>query len=135
MSPDTRRRPQRDMNISAFGEILRDFCSNFPDVETAVIHDSTGETIDYFAYVDPYQARLVAAHFGLVFRITSSKLQWLGLGGAETIEIVAAKKNCRTVRLDDDLYLTLMMTGKISENEFNTSLKQVVSALKEEAGV
>ena len=129
-----KRSPQRDMEVSSFGKILRALCDSFPQIETAIIHDSSGETIDYFTYDDPYRARLVAAHFGLVFHITNSKLEWLGLGKTEMTEVIASHKICRTILVEEDFYLTVMLLDKVAEQEFNKSLKATVALLKEEAG-
>ena len=134
MNVTEKRTPKRDMNMSTFGEILRPFCERFKAIETAVLHDSLGETIDYFAYDDPFQTRLIAAHFGIVFQIATSKLAWLGMGTVNMVEIGTANKNCTTVLIDDDIYLTVISKESISQSIFYSSLKEVKAALKKEAG-
>jgi hypothetical protein len=67
MSRGRRAPEQRDQEPSAFSAILRSLCE-VTGSAAAVLVDAEGETVDYAAAVEPYQARIVAAECQLLLR-------------------------------------------------------------------
>ena len=87
MRESTARTPQRDMDPSGFARVLEIFYGGNTEVDAAVIFDKTGETVDYHSYMDPYTARLTAAHMGIIFHLAHHKVEWLEKAKLHTLEV------------------------------------------------
>ena len=135
MSDTDKRESQRDTNLSTFGMIMEPLCRDFEQIETAVFYDKQGETIDYFTLKDPYLTRLVAAHHGLVFESANAKTKWLDMGVVEMIEIVMGQLDTVTVRVGEDIYLSVIAQAGTIDDEIRTAIEKTVRQLREEADV
>jgi len=135
MNDNHLRQPKRDMDITIFGETMAALSKRFSQIELAVFFDASGETIDYHSYRDLFVTRLTAAHHGLIFQSVLARLEWLGMGKLEMIEICAMDLDSVTVPIGDDLYLTVMMSKGAIDSDFLDALNQTVMSLKKEAGL
>ncbi|MCP4674916.1 MAG: hypothetical protein GY854_05285 [Deltaproteobacteria bacterium] len=134
MSNPEQRESQRDTNLSTFGVIMETLCRDFEQIETAVFYDKLGETIDYFTLKDPYIIRLVAAHHGLVFESANVRTKWLNMGVVEMIEITMAGLDTVTVRVGEDIYLSVITQTGTIDDEIRGAIENTVKLLREEAG-
>ena len=134
MSSDIQQQPLRDMEMSVFGVALEAFSKDFDQVEIAILYDALGETIDYYSRRDPFVARLTAAHHGLIFRSTKSRLEWLNLGKVEVIEISTANLDSLTWEIGDGVYLTVVVSPTSIDTIFFDALSELASQLRIEAG-
>lgn len=84
MRPRQRSLVGRDQAVSAFGAILLKLCDSTGAVGVALV-DAEGETVDYAGTVDPYEMRVAAAEWRLVFSVLSASrvLHW-----GDTTELV-----------------------------------------------
>ena len=101
----------RDMDRSAFAEILSHIDGVCPGFLAAVFYDSEGETIDYHSYLEPFDTRLAAAHIGVIVASAARKFSALQLGKIEQIEIHATHLDSVTVSMGDDLFLSVIVTA------------------------
>jgi predicted regulator of Ras-like GTPase activity (Roadblock/LC7/MglB family) len=134
MSGTDERESQRDMNISTFGEILKGLCGKFSQVETAVLYDALGETIDYCSYKDPFATRLTAAYHGLIFETTRERCKWLEMGAVDMIEIFSTDHDSVTIGIGEGLCLTIIASPGAIDSKLSASLEEVKLLLREEAG-
>jgi predicted regulator of Ras-like GTPase activity (Roadblock/LC7/MglB family) len=128
----TQREPQRDMDISKFGEILmRVEESNIP-IEAAVFFDDEGETIDYFTYRDPFSTRLLAAHLGIVFQSAKARLSWLRAGEVDMVEIRATLYDSVTLRVGMGCFLSVLLKSGELDHRLLATLEKVAEELRDE---
>src|ERR1700730_10328586 len=64
--------PPRDQEASTFAAILNDLVVRLPGAFAAALVDGEGETVDYGGKVDPFDAKINAAHWRLVLAELSS---------------------------------------------------------------
>ncbi|MBN2718957.1 MAG: hypothetical protein JXX14_24130 [Deltaproteobacteria bacterium] len=101
----------RDMERSAFAEILSHIDGVCPGFLAAIFYDGEGETIDYHSYLDPYDTRLAAAHIGVVVASASRRFDALAMGKVEQIEIHATSLDSITVSMGEGLFLSVIVTA------------------------
>ena len=101
----------RDMERSAFAEILSHIDGVCPGFLAAVFYDGEGETIDYHSYMEPFDTRLAAAHIGVVAASIARRFQALSMGKVEQIEIHASRLDSVTVSMGDDLFLSVIVSS------------------------
>ena len=126
--------PERDMDPSGIARVLEIFFGGNPEVEAAVLFDSTGETVDYHSHIEPFDARLLAAYSGIVFMSTQYKLRWLADAKVSMIEMATDRIDIVIVPVVDGFYLVVSIaTGRIDENFLDT-VAGSVEALCQEIG-
>jgi len=127
--------PHRDSTASPFAQILSKLESSCDGFETAVFFDDLGETIDYHSYLDPYSARLVAAHNGVLFSSATHRLEWLGAGPMTHMAIYALQRDSVTLRIAKGYYMTVVVrAGSLSEELFSR-IVEVAAEFRDEAGI
>jgi predicted regulator of Ras-like GTPase activity (Roadblock/LC7/MglB family) len=135
MADERETAPLRDSSASPFARILSELESACVGFETAVFFDDLGETIDYHSYLDPFSARLVAAHHGVLFSSATHRLEWLGAGATTHLEIYAANRDSVTLRIAEGYYMTVVVrAGALSEALF-TRIAEVAVEFCSEAGL
>jgi hypothetical protein len=125
----------RDSTESPFARILSQLDSACDGFETAVFFDDLGETIDYYSYLDPFGARLAAAHHGVLFSSANARLEWLGAGPVTQLQICAGGRDSVTLRVAKGYYLTVVVrAGGLSDALFSR-IAEVVDAFRVEAAL
>ena len=127
--------PQRDTRESVFCNILTRIESLCVGFEAAVFFDENGETIDYHSYLDPFETKLAGAHHGVIVSAALHKMRWLGFGEVECIEIFADQKESITYVLGEGYFLTIIVKTGTMSDAFTSEIADVISAIKEEAGI
>jgi predicted regulator of Ras-like GTPase activity (Roadblock/LC7/MglB family) len=127
--------PARDSIESPFARILSKLESACEGFETAVFFDDLGETIDYYSYLDPFGARLVAAHHGVLFSSAHHRLEWLGVGSTTHLEIYALNRDSVTLRVAKGYYLTVVVRAGALSEELFSKIAEVAVEFCTEAGI
>ena len=122
----------RDMERSAFADILSDIDGVCPGFLAAVFYDGEGETIDYHSYLEPFDTRLAAAHIGVVAASAARRFEALSLGQVEQIEIHAEYLDSVTVSMGDDLYLSVIVTSGHLNQLIYRKLIEVIRDIRKE---
>ena len=135
MTDERAAAPSRDSIASPFARILAKLESSCDGFETAVFFDDLGETIDYHSYLDPFSARLVAAHNGVLFSSADHRLEWLGAGPAVQMAIFAAHRDSVTLRIAKGYYLTVVVRAGLLSDELFARIEEVAAEFRVEAGI
>ena len=123
---------ERDMERSAFAEILSHIDGVCPGFKAAVFYDREGETIDYHSYLDPFDTRLAAAHIGVIVASAIRRFENLALGKVEQIEIHAEHLDSVTVAIGEGLFLSVIVSsGHLSQIVYR-KLIEVISEIRSE---
>ena len=101
----------RDMDRSAFADILSHIDGVCPGFLAAVFYDGEGETIDYHSYMEPFDTRLAAAHIGVIAASVARRFAALNFGKVEQIEIHATHLDSVTVSMGDGLFLSVIVAA------------------------
>jgi hypothetical protein len=135
MPGDRAAPPPRDSLASPFARILSGLVAACDGFETAVFFDDLGETIDYYSYLDPFTARLIGAHHGVLFASANSRFEWLGAGPVSCLEVSAGRRDSVTVRVAPGYFLTVMVRAGASTDALLERLAGVAAELRAEAGM
>jgi hypothetical protein len=128
------REPKRDMDPSGFAKVLEMFFGGNQEVDAAVIFDQTGETVDYHSYIDPYDARLIAAHLGILYELTRYKMDWLEKASLEMMEISCTGFQSVTLPICEDYYLlVLIKPGEMAPDVLDT-IQGALEVIRKEIG-
>ncbi len=125
----------RDMEPSAFAEILAHIDGVCPGFKAAVFYDREGETIDYHSYLEPYDTRLAAAHIGVIVSSAIRRFDLLALGKVEQIEIHADRLDSVTVVMGDGLFLSVIVSAGHLSQLVHRKLIDVVREIRSEINV
>ena len=118
-----------------FSRILSEIeplCSGF---RAAVFFDGEGETIDYHSYMDPYETRLLGAHYGVILASGCARSRWLGLGDVSLIQIYMWGHDSLILPLSEGFGLGLVVGKDVVDEEVMGSIIEVVDRLVAEAGI
>lgn len=116
MNDDRQNNLHRDVESSAFTEILSQIDGICPGFKAAIFYDSEGETIDYHSYLDPFDTRLTAAHIGVIVSSATRRFDSLALGKLEQLEIHAHNLDSVTVSMGDNLFLSVIVeSGNLNQ--------------------
>lgn len=122
----------RDVERSAFAEILSHIDGVCPGFRAAIFYDSEGETIDYHSYLDPFDTRLAAAHIGVVASSAARRFTALKWGELEQLEIHATHLDSVTVSMGDGLFISVIVaTGNLNQIIYR-KLIEVIKEIKQE---
>jgi predicted regulator of Ras-like GTPase activity (Roadblock/LC7/MglB family) len=127
--------PPRDSIESPFARILSKLESACEGFETAVFFDNLGETIDYYSYLDPFSARLVAAHHGVLFSSADARFEWLGAGPTMQVEIYALNRDSVTIRVAKGYFMTVVVRAGTLSEELFSRIAEVAVEFCTEAGI
>jgi predicted regulator of Ras-like GTPase activity (Roadblock/LC7/MglB family) len=106
MDPRQHEAP-RDQADSAFTAILRRLWEQLPSLQAAAFVDVEGECIDYISRIDPYEAKVSAAHMHMLLGEVAQSFEKLDAGRTFSIEIDAADREIWVQRVGDDYVLVV----------------------------
>jgi hypothetical protein len=117
---------QRDQHASAFSASLLRLCDAVGASGAAIV-DNEGETVDYAGTVDPFDIKVAAAEWAVVFtRLKSCRLPLLK--SASELRIRAARKSYIVRALADDYALVLQLVAHsfaVSTRGLNEAIREV----------
>jgi predicted regulator of Ras-like GTPase activity (Roadblock/LC7/MglB family) len=128
------RTAQRDMTQSGIARILELFFGGNHAVDAAVLFDSTGETVDYHAVLDPFETRLVAAYCGIIFESARYRMEWLKQGELQSLEFSTDKYDILTVPICEEFRLSLLVRKGALDSALLDTVSGVQEALQSEIG-
>jgi hypothetical protein len=105
-----RHEAPRDQAESAFTPILRRLWEQLPALLAAAFVDVEGECIDYVSRVEPYEAKVSAAHLHMLVEALAPSWGRLGNGAAIGLEIECSAREACVRRVTDDYMLVVVLT-------------------------
>ena len=104
-----RREAPRDTAESAFTPILRRLWDQLPSLVSAAFVDVEGECIDYISRIEPFEAKVNAAHMHMLLDGLSVEWGKRGKGQAFGLEIDAARRAACVRRIGDEYMLVVVL--------------------------
>lgn len=128
------RIPLRDNQPSAFSRVLEIFYGGNTEVDAAIVFDRSGETVDYHSYIEPYDARLAAAHMGILYNLAQFKVDWLTKAKLHMIEIACDGFYAITSHIWDEYYLLVIAKPENADPVLLDVVAGSLEALRQEIG-
>jgi hypothetical protein len=121
----------RDQRESAFAVILGAFVDRVPGARAAALVDSEGETVDYAGVIDPFEVRVAAAHWRIVFDHAVAQPSMTSL---RTVAARAARRSYLVSVLPEGYALVAVLVRGAGLSGYQRALWACSRALGEEAG-
>ncbi len=118
---------------SSLGRVLEIFFGGNTAVDAAILFDTSGETIDYHSYIDPFDARLIAAHCGILFEQANYKMKWLAEAMLEIVEIHTSKMDMVISMVCEEYLIVIVINGTPDDNLFD-AIAGSIEVLRKEIG-
>jgi hypothetical protein len=133
----TRRPPeaQRDQLESAFTPLLRKLWNATPSMLAAAFVDLEGECIDYVSSIDPFEAKVSAAHALVLMDGLRAARQKLGLGEPVLLAVGGAARELWARRVSDEYVLVAVLISGAPGDEVRAVLTATGRELRNEVGV
>lgn len=133
----TRRPPeaQRDQLESAFTPLLRKLWNATPSMLAAAFVDLEGECIDYVSSIDPFEAKVAAAHALVLMQGLRRSRQKLGLAEPVWLAITGAARELWARRMSDDYLLVALLIPGAGPDEIRGVLAATGREFRNEVGV
>jgi predicted regulator of Ras-like GTPase activity (Roadblock/LC7/MglB family) len=112
----------RDQAESEFTGILRRLADGAPEFLAAAFVDVEGECIDYVSRIDPYDAKVTAAHMHMVLGSLSGSRDKLGLGEPFALEISADEREIWVQRVSGDYVLVVVLAPGFDRSELRAAI-------------
>lgn len=122
------------MSSSSLGRVLEIFFGGNTRVDAAVLFDTGGETIDYHCYIDPFTARLIAAHSGILFELARYKMAWMDAGAVDTIEVSAVHSDFVISAVCEEYLLLVVVKGGAMDEGLSDTIAASIEVLRKEIG-
>lgn len=122
MPPSTRAEAERDLNESAFAVILRRLFQAVPAVLAAVFVDFEGECIDYVASVDPFEAKVTAAHMHMMIERLSAERLSACAGYAVGFELITQEREVWVRRVSQQYALVVILARGYDRSELRDAV-------------
>lgn len=140
-SPDRPDRPgavehARDQVESEFTAILRRLWASAPEVLAVAFIDSEGECVDYCSSLDPFDAKVTAAHLRVVMADVERRFAALGAGEASHLVLEADRRDLLVRRVSEEYALVAVTEpGGATRPAVLEELEQVVVAVRQEGRI
>jgi hypothetical protein len=115
----------RDQRASAFSAALMRLCDSVGALGAALV-DAEGETVDYAGVIDPFDIKVAAAEWSLVFTLLR-RSRAPALAKTELVRIRAAKKSFLLHALSGDYTLVVQLVRR----SFAVSHRAISEAIRE----
>lgn len=133
--PATRSEAPRDQVESAFTAILRRLFECVPAVKAAVFLDQEGECIDYVAGIEPYDAKVLAAHMHMLLKRMRSERLAPTLGETFAFELVSAEREVWVRQFCDEYALVVLLGTGFDVSELRDAVAWAGREFREEVGL
>ncbi len=128
------RTPIRDNHPSEFSRVLEIFFGGNTEVDAVVVFDRGGETVDYHSYINPYDARVAAAHMGILYNLTQFKVDWLEQAKLNMIEVAFSSFYAIAIHIWDEYFLLVLAKPENADPVLLDAVAGSVEALRKEIG-
>lgn len=108
----SRQEAPRDLAESAFTPILRRLWDQLDSLVAAAFVDLEGECIDYISRLDPFEAKVTAAHMHMLLGAIAASWTKLGAGEPYVLEIEAAQRAVCVRRIGGEYLLVVVLEGE-----------------------
>jgi predicted regulator of Ras-like GTPase activity (Roadblock/LC7/MglB family) len=125
----------RDQSENAFTEILRRLYSAVPATMAAVFVDTEGECIDYVAAIDPFEAKVSAAHMHMLMGSLRGPRLRATTGDTHTFELVARDREAWARHVGDDYLLVVILARGFDRAELRDAMAHAGREFREEVGI
>lgn len=126
---------ERDQDSTAFTPILRRVWSSTPSVLAVAFADTQGECIDYASSLDPFDAKVSAAHGSIIVSSLLQSAAKLGGGVPISLELSADLRELWARRVSDE-YVLVVVTEALADREpIRDAMLRAVAELRAEAGI
>jgi hypothetical protein len=125
-----RATPPRDSEPSAFAPILADLVSDIPGALSAAFVDAEGETVDYAGVLDPFDARVAAAHWHIVLSEATSA----SFGPVDVLHVRGRRRSFAIRRIFDDYAIVVVLSRRAGFGSTRRAFAACERAIADEAG-
>lgn len=125
----------RDQVESAFTPVLRRLRESIPSVLAAVFVDVQGECIDYASELDPYDAKVNAAHMLMVMDALRRTREKVGAGEPTVLEIFADERDLWVQRIGDEYVAVVVLAPGYDRAELRAALSRACGEFRQEVGL
>lgn len=125
----------RDQESSGFTPILRRVWESTPNVLAAAFADMMGECVDYVSSLDPFDAKVSAAHALIVISRLLESAEKLGGGAPLMLEIAADSRELWARRVSDEYVLVVVTEASADRVLVRQAVTRAVDELRDEAGI
>ncbi|HKP57788.1 MAG TPA: hypothetical protein VJV78_13745 [Polyangiales bacterium] len=134
MEPRRQEAP-RDQAESAFTAILRRLWEQLPSLLAAAFVDVEGECIDYVSRIDPFEAKVSAAHLHMLLGSLAHSWAKLGKGAAFGLEIDGSAREACVRRVADDYVLVVVLTAGTEPMQRDDAISLACAEFRQEVGL
>jgi predicted regulator of Ras-like GTPase activity (Roadblock/LC7/MglB family) len=125
----------RDQAENEFTAILRRMFQNIPALEAAVFVDTEGECIDYVTCLDPFEAKVSAAHLHMLLGLLRAARASSTTGDTIGFELVASKREAWVQRIGDDYVLVVILGRGFDRGEVRDAMALAGREFRAEVGI
>ncbi len=124
----------RDVDETAFTHVLRDVMRSVPGAVAAVFVDAQGESVDYCATLDPYEAKIIGAQLHVTMRAVRDACA-LRAGETAFMHVHGADRDLAVRRLDDEYSLVVVTRSAGLSSLLRDAMERAVTSLRLESGL
>jgi 8-oxo-dGTP pyrophosphatase MutT (NUDIX family) len=125
----------RDQDESAFTSILRRAFEAVPALVAAVFVDLEGECIDYVAAIEPYEAKVMAAHMHVLLkRMRGERLPSL-VGETFAFELIADDREVWVRQFCEEYALVVLLAPGFDVSDLRDAVATACREFREEVGL
>jgi predicted regulator of Ras-like GTPase activity (Roadblock/LC7/MglB family) len=132
---DAREEAPRDQSESAFTAILRRLWDQIPSLLAAAFVDVEGECIDYISRLDPYEAKVTAAHLHMLLGEIAGSFAKIGAGNTFSLEIDASDREILVQRVGEDYLLVVVLSTGGERAHRETAITLACAEFRHEVGL
>ncbi len=125
----------RDLDPTAFTEILRALWQTHAGVLAAVFVDSFGESVDYCSSVDPFEAKVAAATLLGIMQQCITISEQLALGTGTALSIRCDEREFLVHRVSADYLLVVVAADHVPDAGLRRIMDTTSLALRLEADI
>jgi hypothetical protein len=133
--PPSRTEAPRDQVESEFTSILRRVFEAVPTLLAAVFVDQEGECIDYVAAIEPYDAKVVAAHMHMLLKRMRGERLAPMLGETFAFELVSAEHEVWVRQFCDEYVLVMLLVPGFDAAELSDAAAVACREFRSEVGL
>jgi hypothetical protein len=124
--------PRRDQEPSTFTTILERLLAATPGSQGAVLVDSEGETVDYAGQIEPFELKVAAAHWQIMFsEIRDAEAR---LGTIRQITVRARARSYLVRRVQESYAVVVVLHRRAGFAVSERALQEADALLSREAG-
>jgi hypothetical protein len=125
----------RDQESTGFTPILRGVWLSTPSVVAVAFADMMGECVDYVSSLDPFDAKVSAAHALIVIQRLLESGNKLPGGVPVMVEIAADEREIWARRVSEEYVLVVVTAAGADRVLVRNAIGRAVTALRDEGGI